>query len=584
MIKSVSLRNFKRFDNFSLTARGGNILVGPNNSGKSSILDALRLLNVSLRFARNRNPTLLNTSFGTFEGYHIPDGSLPFSLANITTNYDLDDAIITFLHSNGAKAILLLHPDRPVRFFVDNGKRLNTSKKILDAFPIELIVVPTLSPLEAEELVVRSETVQRNRGTRLAARNFRNIWLAEDEETFSRFKERVERAWPGIKLQQPELESSTPPVVKMFFEEKRITREIQWAGFGFQVWLQIHTHMIRGGANAILVIDEPDVYLHPDLQHRLYYDIKEQFSQYFIATHATEIINEADTSEIVVINPANSTGRRIKSDADYDLMLNYIGSAENADFAKISKIKKVVFVEGHDARILRRISRAIGKDALAVDQKSPIFKLGGFSQWRRAEHTVWAFKELLEVSIETKCLFDRDYRCAEEVEQFILRMAEAGVQCFVLHRKEIENYLLAPVAIGKVASAHLKARTGKAETVSSKQIEDLIFKLAAKHRNYVSAQIASNAARFARERRSSKDDSVVITEALDAFDQSWETFEGRVALCPGKEVLSEVLAEVKSKFGAAVSLASVCSELKPEDIPTELLQILSDLNSFFSQR
>ncbi|WP_081812196.1 ATP-dependent nuclease [Hyphomonas chukchiensis] len=583
MIKSISLRNFKRFSSFTLSTRDGNILVGPNNSGKSSILDALRLLNVSLRYARQRSPTLISSDFGTFEGYNVPDNSLPFTLANITTDYGEDDATIIFQHSNGAKAILLLHPERTVRFFIDNGKRLSTSKKFRDAFPVELIVVPTLSPLEAEEIIVRAETVQRNRGTRLAARNFRNIWLAEDQETFDLFKIRVERAWPGIKLQRPEWDTTSPPTVKMFFEEKRITREIQWAGFGFQVWLQIHTHMIRGGPDSILVIDEPDIYLHPDLQHRLYHDIKEQFSQYFVATHATEIINEADTHEIVVINPSNATGRRIRNDADYDLMLNYIGSAENADFAKISKVKKVIFVEGNDARILRRIAKANGLEYLAIEQKSPIFKLGGFSQWRRAEHTVWAFKELLEISIQTKCMFDRDYRCGDETSAFIKRMSEAGVECFVLSRKEIENYLLEPRAIAKATNTQLNRKPGKVGAIQAEEVEQIISKIAAGHRNYVSAQIASNAARFARENRSAKDDTVVITEALDAFETDWASIEGKIALCPGKEVLSKVLVELKTQFGASVSLAAICGELRAGILADDLLETLSELNEFVSR-
>jgi hypothetical protein len=47
----------------------------------------------------------------------------------------------------------------------------------------------------------------------------------------------------------------------MYYTEDRITREVQWAGFGFQVWMQIQTHLSRGDANSILVIDEPDIYL-----------------------------------------------------------------------------------------------------------------------------------------------------------------------------------------------------------------------------------------------------------------------------------------------------------------------------------
>jgi AAA15 family ATPase/GTPase len=408
VIRSVTFRNFKRFERFSLAGKGGNVLVGPNNSGKSSILDAFRLLAASFKHTRTTSPKLLPLDDkGVFDGYNIPDSVLPFGLANITRNYNSEDAVVCFQHENGAKAYILLHPERPVRFYIDrDGRRFQSSTAFRKASPINLVIVPTLSPLEADEQLLQPETIQRNRNTRLAARNFRNIWYRETPENFNRFKEKVERAWPGIELSPPELVMGNPAHLEMFFTEDRITREIQWAGFGFQVWLQIHTHMNNSDENSVLIIDEPDIYLHPELQHRLYHDIREQFRQYFIATHATEIINEADTDEIVVINPSYRSGKRIQSDAEYESMLNYIGSAENADFAKISRSKKIIFVEGHDARILRRIAKRLKLEALASDPQSPIFQLGGFSQWRRAEDTAWAFRNLLGVDVAISCVFD----------------------------------------------------------------------------------------------------------------------------------------------------------------------------------
>lgn len=341
MISRIELQNFKRFSRFTLKAQSGNILVGPNNSGKSSILDALRIFDACYRYTKHKKPTLIHTESGYFDGFEIPESFMPITLANITTNYNENDAIIRMSHDNGAIATIQLHPERPVRFFVDaNSQRFSTSIKFRQAFPISLIIVPSLAPLESSEAYVTDETVNKNKSTRLAARSFRNIWYREDDATFELFKERVEAAWSGVSLQKPELVRDQPPRLEMFFDENRIAREIQWAGYGFQVWLQIHTHLLRGGSDSILVLDEPDIYLHPDLQHRLYHDVKNIFPQYFLATHAPEIINEADTKEIIVINPNGQSAKSIRGDKDYEEMLSYIGSAENADFAKISRVKK----------------------------------------------------------------------------------------------------------------------------------------------------------------------------------------------------------------------------------------------------
>lgn len=582
-ITAIRFRNYKRLKNFSVRAQQGNIFVGPNNSGKSSILDAFRLLEAGLRFSRSKRPQLLNTPTGVFDGYEIPESACPFHLANAVTNYGDEEAIIEFDHENGSTAHIILSNERPVRFFIDaNGKRFGTSKQFRAAFPVELIVVPTLAPLESDEPLIQPETVRRNRTTRLAARNFRNIWHLEDQAQFEVFKARVERAWDGVRLQPPELVRDTPPRIEMYFEEDRVTREIQWAGFGFQVWLQIHTHLIRGSQNAILVLDEPDIYLHPDLQHRLYIDVKELFGQYFLATHAIEIINVADTSELLIIEPQNRSAKRIKRDADYDVILNYIGSAENADFAKIARIQKVLFVEGQDAKILRRFARRLGLENLSSEQKSPVFQLGGFSQWRRAESTIWAFKNLLDIEVDTICLFDRDYRSPEEVENFIDYMGDSSIRCVVFQRKEIENYLICPNSIARAVAAKLD-RAGKDGTVAtSEAISALVAEIAADLKRSASAHTTSNVLRFAREQKSKEDDATIISRALADFENQWSNFEGMRGLVPGKELLKKILDRIRNEFGVSITVAMIQDQMRTEDVGDELHIILGQMDAFFS--
>ncbi len=560
------------------------MLVGPNNSGKSSILDAFRLLEAGLRYSRSKRPGIIDTSDGVFFGYEIPDSAFPFQLANAVTDYGDEDAKIEFEHENGAIACIRLSNNRSAKFYVDaGGRRFQTSKQFRDAFPVDLIVVPTLAPLESEELLIQPETVRRNRNTRLAARNFRNIWFLEPSETFEIFKQRVERAWDDVQLLAPELVRESQARVEMFFEEKRVTREIQWAGFGFQVWLQIHTHLIRGGENSILVLDEPDIYLHPDLQHRLYTDVKELFGQFFLATHAVEIINVADTSEILIVEPTHRAAKRVKKDADYDAMLSYIGSAENADFAKITKIRKVLFVEGKDGKFLRRFARRCGYETLAEEAKSPIFQLGGFSQWRRAQTTVWAFKNLLDVEVETLCLFDKDYRSDAEIKEFVANMKASGLECLILDRKEIENYFLHPTAITKAISSRLKAANKDDADLSVDGIVKAIELAASKYKTEVSAHISSNALRFSRENGSREDDSTIISRALEDFETRWNTFDGKISLAPGKEVLKKVFDFSQTKFGVSITPAMIQEHMGLNDLDPYLLAVLDKAEQFFGQ-
>lgn len=70
MITSIEMKNFKAFDHVSLDLGPVNILLGPNNSGKSSVIAAPRMLVQTLESYDNGVPLLLNGvmgDFGTFK-------------------------------------------------------------------------------------------------------------------------------------------------------------------------------------------------------------------------------------------------------------------------------------------------------------------------------------------------------------------------------------------------------------------------------------------------------------------------------------------------------------------------------------
>ena len=53
---SVEFKRFKAFSSFRIDLKHFNILVGPNNCGKSTVLTAFRILASAMRLANARNP------------------------------------------------------------------------------------------------------------------------------------------------------------------------------------------------------------------------------------------------------------------------------------------------------------------------------------------------------------------------------------------------------------------------------------------------------------------------------------------------------------------------------------------------
>ncbi len=309
----------------------------------------------------------------------------------------------------------------------------------------------------------------------------------------------------------------TDPFVQMFFNENRFDREVQWAGFGFQVWLQMMTHLRRGKEDSILVIDEPDIYLHPDLQKKLLGAIKTRYRQFVMATHAAEIINEAETNEISIIEPRYKTNRRMKNEEEYPDILRYIGSSENAIFARLAKAKRVLFVEGNDIKLLRRFGGRLNLHGMSKIDSLSIIKLNGFSQWRRAVDSVWAFKNIAKLDIKAFCLFDRDYRSDEEVDDFVREMKENDVICRVLGRKEIENYLLDESVLAKIIQKRIKNSVGVDEA------REFFASCTEPLKTQVSSQRMANEIAILEKKRRSIDKGTVIKRFTDDFDFSWTT-------------------------------------------------------------
>ncbi len=102
----VDFRHYKGFENLSVNLHRTNILVGPNNCGKSTIIGAFRLLEVGLRRARTKNPELVIGPNGEALGYRIASDQLPISLENVHTNYAEVDSTITFRLSNNNRLLL----------------------------------------------------------------------------------------------------------------------------------------------------------------------------------------------------------------------------------------------------------------------------------------------------------------------------------------------------------------------------------------------------------------------------------------------------------------------------------------------
>ncbi|TKB07237.1 MAG: DUF2813 domain-containing protein [Mesorhizobium sp.] len=581
MLRRIEFENFRKHSKFRVTCKERNIFVGPNNAGKSSVLDALRLFADVARYAEYRLPVLKTQNpYGVCATYEMSNKNFCLPIANVPTNDSEDDVKISISHDNGSTLHLILNVDRQPIVFIQSDKMAKSTKAYFrDCFPESVIVVPTLGQFEETEKPNDPDYVRSVEHTRLAARNFRNIWRQKSHSEFQEFSALVEGNWKDIEVRKPKVIVGVPSTLEMIYLENEYPREIYLSGFGFQAWMQIMTHFLRGSGGDILVLDEPDVYLHADLQRRLYGIAKKRFSQIFLATHSAEIMNEANSGDVVLVRSEFQTGRRITTEEGYRSAHALLGSSENADFARLSRAKRIIAFEGNDRSIYRRFEQMLIPDGVFSDPDTMLLKIGGYEQWPRVGNLPWAFQELFGIQPKIAAIFDRDYRCLEEIEGHEQKLRRSGVFCHVLRRKEIENYVIARDAIYKATQ---KAAKKKEKTIEDAWIDDTLSSISSEMREDCLINVQSSTSKYYQLKRDGRDTQTILKLAKNEFDKDWAT-RGYSSRISGKEFFSAYNRALDEACGISISLFQVLDEFHASEFDAEFCDMLTEVNRYFAE-
>lgn len=582
----MRFRNFKGLRNYQISLRHINVLVGPNNAGKSSVLDAFRLLGAAIKYARRRKPTIIARESSSIFGWEVHASTLPIPLVNVHSdaNYDAaDETSVSFELSNGSQLqLLLIDSTRCLLTIEANCARISTTGQFRARFPVELYAFPTLGPLEEDEEWLTDEYVERHRAGRRSHRMFRNVWFRQ-RELFPSFKKMVEESWAGVTISEPARYGVAPARLEMFFTEARRAREVSWAGFGFQVWLQLLTHLVSATTSTVLIVDEPEIYLHPDLQRRLFELLRRTGKQIILATHSAEIVNDAERDEVVLVDRGRRAAKRIGEIEGLQEALFSIGSAQNIHLTKLSRGRRVLFFEGQDYKLLRRFAAQLGYEALADGGDVTVVPIGGFAQRQRIEDAAWTFGQVLKAEIAIAALLDRDYRSSEEIDEIVAGIRSVVPRFHVLGAKEVENYLLIPHAISKAVEARLRDRPAEREkfaTSGEATVFRLLEEITAAMRADVQSQVVGHRIRYFA--KSGKDPATLAKEAMHLLDPIWANKKMRLGVVPGKQTLAALNTRLQNDFHLSITPTQIVSHMRRADIPDELNTILDDLNDFAS--
>jgi predicted ATP-dependent endonuclease of OLD family len=307
------------------------------------------------------------------------------------------------------------------------------------------------------------------------------------------------------------------------------------------------------------VLDEPDVYLHPDLQRRLVAILESAKPQTIVATHAPEMLTEAARESVVWVDRTRKTARRARDQRFLDQVNTRLGSGFNLGIARALRSRLALFVEGHDMKLLRNLARTAGAPLVAKERGITVIPLEGFSNWANVKPFSWMAKELLGDAVRIAVLLDRDYRGDEAVFDVEHNLADIGVVGHVWRRKELESYLVVPAAIARLAGRAIE------------DIEEYIDLVAEGLR----VEVESNyLAQRRRELGNPKINEVTMNQLLiPEFEREWSSPGKKIEMVPAKDLLAG-LNDRLQLTGKAVTTRGLSVSIRRSEIASELTEFV----------
>lgn len=573
MIEKIILENYRCFKKHEIDLKPLTIIVGKNNAGKSTLIEALRLTSIVINRSKNLNfqqsPDWLDIQ-PKFKGVSPSTSGLDISTKNIFNNYGPPPAKITALLSNGCKVETFVGEDVKLFGIITDIKGKIAKSKIqvrnLDINSVN--VLPQISPILIEETVLTYETIRSNLDSYLASRHFRNQ-IKYNYLSFDKFRNLAETSWYGLGIRDLDGRAASPGgQLSLLVNDGSFIAEIGWMGHGLQMWLQTIWFLARSEENSSIILDEPDVYLHADLQRKLIRLIKGKYKQIIIATHSVEIMSEVEPEHILVLDKATEKSNYANSISMLQTVIENIGSVQNLELIRLFSANKFLIVEGNDGDIK---ILSIFQDMLFQNSEDPFGSIPkifieGWGGWQRVVGSSKVFRDFGLADISIYCILDSDYHTEEEKNQRYDEAKKHDINLHIWEKKEIENYLIVPTAIYRYITKNI--RKGKLEL-------DDIIKFLNELSESCKQEIIGNIATEIHNQDRKLAIKTAYNTAREKVEKLW--VNKKYSLLPGNYIIKKISNWSKDNYGVSISKLSLAREIKKQELDNEMKLIISKI-------
>jgi ABC-type molybdenum transport system ATPase subunit/photorepair protein PhrA len=474
MIRKVVLRRFKRFADQTFDHLDGQVvLAGPNNAGKTTILQAIATWNLALTRWKELNDfqrhggaypkaPIARQAFSS-----VPLRAFDSLWHNRLYNGQIEIAI-TF--TDGPTVTMELINDSTEQVYVRPKQDVDPAH--LRALIVDVAFVPPMTGLSPEEPVYQEPFIRHLLGQGKPGDVLRNVlWQVSLKQTaWTALASGISRLF-GFQLIPPNTQGA---FIIAEYLPQGATRalDIASAGSGFQQVLMLLAFLYLR-PSSVLLLDEPDAHLHVILQDAIYGELcavaAKQNSQLLIATHSEVIINNVDPDRLLLVM---NRPRRIADRADRNRLRRALGVLTNTDLMQAVVAPGVLFLEGSsDLALLRAWSEVLDHPARET-LTTKLFWKQTIHQYRDGANGV-ATREMHDLLRLVKDdlpgleITDSDGREEPNEEP----ITGQGMQRVRWRRYEIESYLIHPAALERFVISKV------GEAASAPHVVDLKAKL-----------------------------------------------------------------------------------------------------------
>ncbi len=450
MLTKLIIRNFKQFNEVEIELGNTVVFVGPNNSGKTTALQALSLWYTGLQqWLFKKGGRNLKERTGTALGRRdliaipVPKTRLLWRDLSVrkgsNENVRIDIIVegvtlgkswkcgMQFDYSNEESIVC-----RPL--IENNGNSLIIPE---EAKQVSISLLPPMSGLAAIEPKLEPGRIDVLIGEGQTAQVLRNMCyrvFEANEQTgnWDKLKAQIEHLF-GVSLSDPEFIQSRGEITMEYETRNHIRLDLSSTGRGLQQTLLLLAHLYSN-EGAVLLLDEPDAHLEILRQQQIYQNLtttaQSQKSQIIVASHSEVLLNEAAGKDMVIA----FVGKPHRIDNRKAQVLKALKDISFEDYYKTELKGWILYLEGStDANILKALAKKINHPVNEYLEQA-FFHYINSNDAQRARDHFYGLREAREDLIGILILDNTDKNLTDS--NILVELMWA--------KREIENYLAYP--------------------------------------------------------------------------------------------------------------------------------------------